>query len=148
MAEADNPDAARPRVAVLAVTRRGDQLLLAQRRNPPDALKWGFPGGRVEGGETLIEAAQRELFEETGVRGEARGVLTALDSIHRDEAGGLQFHYVLIVMLLDWRSGAGMPADDVAAVDWLTLDDLLRGDRAMSRDVVAVARLALAAPRA
>lgn len=139
------PSGARPQVAVLAVTRRGGRLLLAQRRNPPDALKWGFPGGRVELGETVVEAAQRELAEETGVVGAPRGVLTALDSIFRDPEGRLQFHFVLIVVLLDWRSGEGAPADDVAAVEWLTLDDLLRGDRPMSRDVVAVARLALAA---
>ncbi len=138
--------AVRPTVAVLAVTRRGDRLLLAQRRNPPDALKWGFPGGRVEPGETVAEAAQRELAEETGVRGAVRGVLTALDSIHRDADGGLQFHYLLVVMLLDWQAGEGEPATDVAAVAWLTIDDLLRGDRSLSRDAVAVARLALAAP--
>ena len=146
MTDSPSTGAVRPTVAVLAVTRRGDRLLLAQRRNPPDALKWGFPGGRVEPGETVAEAAQRELAEETGVRGAVRGVLTALDSIHRDGDGGLQFHYLLVVMLLDWQAGEGEPATDVAAVAWLTLDDLLRGDRALSRDAVAVARLALAAP--
>jgi ADP-ribose pyrophosphatase YjhB (NUDIX family) len=135
----------RPLVGVLAVTRRGDELLLVQRRNPPDALKWGFPGGRLEAGETVAEGARRELEEETGVRATARGVLTVLDSIFRGDDGALQFHFVLIAILLDWQGGEAVAADDAAAVDWLTLDDLLRADRPYSRDVVAVARLALAA---
>ena len=133
----------RPQVAVIAVTRRDGQLLLVQRRNPPDAGKWGFPGGRVEPGETLVAAAERELLDETGVRAAPRGFLTALDSIHHDAAGALAFHYVLIAILLDWQTGEGAPADDAAAVGWLTVDELARGDRALSRDVIAVARLAL-----
>lgn len=133
----------RPQVAVLAVTRRGDRLLLVQRRNPPDAGKWGFPGGRVEWGETLGTAAARELREETGVLAEPGGFLTVLDSIHPGDDGAPLFHYVLVVVRLDWHAGEGAPADDADAVAWLTLDDIRRGDRLYSRDVVAVARLAL-----
>jgi len=137
--------AERPQVAVLAVTRRGERLLLVQRANPPDAGKWGFPGGRVERGETMIEAAQRELLEETGVRAQPVGVLTALDSIFPDAAGGVAFHFVLIVILLDWQEGEGAPADDALAVAWFTLDALTRSSLPLSRDAIAVARLALAA---
>ncbi|MEJ0068825.1 MAG: NUDIX hydrolase [Pseudomonadota bacterium] len=141
-APAANPE--RPQIAVIAVTRRGERLLLVQRRNPPDAGKWGFPGGRVERGETLIEAAQRELLEETGVHARPVGVLTALDSLHRDGGGALQFHFVLVAILLDWRAGEGVPADDAQATGWLTLAELERGGLALSKDVVAVARQALA----
>ena len=61
-----------PRLAALAVTLDGDggQVLLVQRRNPPDAARWGFPGGHVEPGETALAAAARELFEETGIKAE------------------------------------------------------------------------------
>ncbi len=133
----------RPQVAVLAVTRRGDRLLLVQRANPPDAGKWGFPGGRVERGETVAVAAVRELAEETGVVAEPTGVLTALDSIHRDPEGRIQFHFVLIVVGLDWRAGEGAPADDARAVGWWTLAELEASDLPFSRDVLTVARQAL-----
>ena len=58
-----------PRLAALAVTldQGRNHVLLVQRRNPPDAGLWGFPGGHVEAGETALCAAARELAEETGV---------------------------------------------------------------------------------
>jgi ADP-ribose pyrophosphatase YjhB (NUDIX family) len=142
-----SPSLDRPQVAVLAVTRRGERLLLVQRANPPDQDKWGFPGGRIERGETVVEAAQRELLEETGVHARPAGVLTALDSIHHDTAGAIAFHFVLIVVLLDWQAGEGAPADDARAVGWWTIGELERSSLAFSRDVLAVARSALAAAR-
>ena len=56
-----------PRLAVLAVVLRGEQVLLVRRANPPDAGLWGYPGGKVDWGETVEAAALRELAEETGL---------------------------------------------------------------------------------
>jgi 8-oxo-dGTP diphosphatase len=118
----------RPAVGVLAVLWKEGRVLLVQRANPPEQGKWGFPGGRQHLGETLAEAAARELLEETGIIGEAKGAFTALDVIDRDEAGRVRFHYALIAVLLEWRAGEPIAADDALAVAWRTPEAL--GDAA------------------
>ncbi|MEN7538812.1 NUDIX domain-containing protein, partial [Aurantiacibacter flavus] len=55
----------RPIAATIAVVLREGQVLLVRRANPPDAGRWGFPGGKIETGETIEQAAIRELYEET-----------------------------------------------------------------------------------
>lgn len=134
----------RPRVGAIAVVRRGDQVLLAQRSKGGYIGRWGFPGGHVERGETVIEAAMRELGEETGVVAEPVGVLTVLDEIGRNEAGVVQWHYVLVAVLADWRSGEAIAADDAADVRWVTLGDITGGTLPVLKQVERVTRLALA----
>src|SRR3546814_12306982 len=62
-----------PRLSVLAVvtraTSRGSEVLLVRRANPPQPGHWGFPGGKVDWGEGLCQAAIRELKEETAIDG-------------------------------------------------------------------------------
>jgi mutator protein MutT len=54
---------------VAAVIRRGGRILICRRTaNQPHALKWEFPGGKVESGESSPEALRRELQEELAVR--------------------------------------------------------------------------------
>ncbi len=134
--------AGRPAVGVLAVTRRGDQVLLAQRSKGAYIGRWGFPGGHIERGETVIEAAMRELGEETGITAEPVGVLTTLDEIGRAASGEVQWHYVLIAVLADWRSGEAVAADDAAGVRWATLEEIVSGDIPVLAQVERVARLA------
>ncbi|MFX6119029.1 NUDIX domain-containing protein, partial [Acinetobacter baumannii] len=62
------PASERPIPATIAVVLRDDRVLLVRRANPPDAGRWGFPGGKIERGETIAEAAIRELMEETAVQ--------------------------------------------------------------------------------
>lgn len=133
-----------PTPGVLAVVERGGKLLLVRRANPPDRGLWGFPGGRVEPGESLADAAERELREETGVDASAEDVLTAVDAIRRDGAGSLSHHFVLIAVRCRWRSGDGEPADDALDARWFTLDEIDALGRDASDRVYAVARLALA----
>jgi 8-oxo-dGTP diphosphatase len=117
----------RPIIAVLAVVVRGEEALIVQRAQQPNAGRWGFPGGVLELGETVAEGAMRELFEETGIVAEAAGVLDVHDAVSRDDDGRVQFHYVLIAVRGIWRSGDGRPGDDAAAVAWATRADIVAG---------------------
>lgn len=57
-----------PQVLVTTIVASGDRVLLCRRASPPAAGRWVLPGGFMESGETLEEAAARETYEETGVR--------------------------------------------------------------------------------
>jgi 8-oxo-dGTP diphosphatase len=115
----------RPIVGVLAVVMRGDRALVVRRANPPMAGRWGFPGGVLELGETVAQGAMRELFEETGVIAEAAGPLTVIDTIDRDEEGRVRYHYTLVAVIGQWRSGEGAPGDDADEVAWLSRADII-----------------------
>jgi 8-oxo-dGTP diphosphatase len=136
----------RPVVGVIAVVRRDNQLLLAQRSKGGYIGKWGFPGGHLERGETVIEAAMRELAEETGVTAEPHGVLTVLDEIGPTTSGSAEWHYVLVAVLADWRAGEAVAASDAADVRWLTLDEIAASALPVLPKVEGVARLAFSSP--
>jgi len=107
------------------VVLRGEQALIVQRAQQPNAGRWGFPGGVLELGETVAEGAMRELAEETGIVAKAAGILDVHDAITRDADGRVQFHYLLIAVRGIWQSGDGEPADDAAACAWVTRADIV-----------------------
>ncbi|WP_146589996.1 NUDIX hydrolase [Puniceibacterium confluentis] len=124
--------------AAIAVVLRGHEVLLVRRRNPPDAGLWGYPGGRVEPGESSEQAALRELREETGVRARARARLGCL------EIAGEGHRYCLDVVLCSYRSGVPGAADDVDAVRWCGCDAVISGRFPASRDVDRICLRAVA----
>lgn len=132
-----------PRLAVLAVVVEDDRVLLVQRRNPPDAGFWGYPGGKVEWGETVETAALRELSEETGVTGDRPEVIGHADAITRDASGAVVFHYHLVAVRCRYAGGIPVAADDAMAAEWVPVADVLARRRQMSRDVDKVLRRAL-----
>jgi 8-oxo-dGTP diphosphatase len=128
--------------AVIAVVPRGDEVLLVRRGHPPNAGAWGFPGGKIEFGETLRAAAERETFEETGVRCDALRVLDCVDAFAEESAtGGRSWHYVLVAVLCAWRAGEPVAADDAAEARWAPMADL-DGWPGLIEDVARIARLA------
>ncbi|MBB2196387.1 MAG: NUDIX hydrolase [Gluconacetobacter sp.] len=130
--------------AILSVVVRGPRLLLVQRANPPDQGLWGFPGGRIEHGETLFQAAERELREETGFVTRAQGVLTAFDVLDRMPEGRLRFHYVIaVVRCADSGQTDIRAADDAVAVDWFSLDQIRAAPERMSPGLLELGTLAL-----
>lgn len=140
---ANNSPQQLPIVAVIAVLLRGDDILLVSRKNPPDVGLWGFPGGKMEFGESIEQAAVRELFEETGVRGVAQQVLTALNAYDHDAQGVLRQHFVLVAVQCAWQSGEPVAADDADDAGWFSLQALKDGTLALSQDVLEVAHMAL-----
>src|SRR5437016_4202260 len=115
----------RPIVGVLAIVMRGDRVLVVRRANPPMLGRWGFPGGVLELGETVAQGAMRELEEETGVKAEAAGPLTVIDTIDRDQEGRVRYHYTLVAVIGHWQSGEGVPGDDADQVAWLTRAEIV-----------------------
>lgn len=128
----------RPKVGAIAVVLRGDAALMVQRVKEPNAGLWGFPGGHVEWGETALEAAVRELDEETGVTATAAGYLTCIDVVSRNEADCITHHYLLAAVLCDYVAGTPVAADDAAAAEWVPLSDIAAASRPFSPNVERV----------
>ena len=95
-----------PRISVGLVVWRADEVLLIRRANPPYQGCWSIPGGKLEFGETLHEAALRELKEETGIHAEIEGLIDIFESI--TEHG----HYVMADYSARWRAGEPRAGDD------------------------------------
>lgn len=97
-----------PVPAVGVVCLRGDQVLLIRRGKPPRLGEWSLPGGRIEPGERAVDAALRELHEETGVTARITGLLDVVDGLFPEA----NRHYVLIDYAADWLSGEPVAGDD------------------------------------
>ena len=114
----------RPLLGVSVAVWRGDKVLLVRRGRPPLMGLWSLPGGLVEAGETLAEAAARELAEETGIIAEDFSAVDRAEIIVRDDGGRVDRHYVLIVFGATYHSGEARAADDAADVRWVDAGEL------------------------
>lgn len=115
-----------PRPAASAAIFRGDQVLMVRRGAPPRAGLWSLPGGKVEPGERVAEAALREVLEETGITAEIAGLVDVHDVIVRDAAGALTAHYVLSVFYGRWLDGEPAAASDAADARFVPVQGVAR----------------------
>ncbi|HSU07367.1 MAG TPA: NUDIX hydrolase [Acetobacteraceae bacterium] len=114
----------RPIVGIGVVVLKGDAVLLVRRAKPPSFGSWTLPGGAQEIGETMEQAARRELAEETGIAVGPLQLAAAVDNIRRDETGHIQFHYTIIDYAAVWASGDAVAGSDVSEAIWAPLDCL------------------------
>ena len=114
----------RPYVGVGVVVFKGDDVLLAQRGKKPRMSSWSVPGGAQELGETVEDAAHREIHEETGIEIELLGLVEVVNSINRDDDERVQFHYALIDFVAEWKSGEVVAGDDAADARWVSMEEI------------------------
>ncbi|HDO41835.1 MAG TPA: NUDIX domain-containing protein [Candidatus Bathyarchaeota archaeon] len=115
-----------PLVGVGAVVQKGNRILLIRRANEPGKGLWSIPGGLVEVGETLRDAARREVEEETGIKVEIGEIIDVMENIIRDEEGRVKFHYVLI----DFKAAPISdnvklsPSPEALEIGWFTPEEM------------------------
>ncbi|WP_420431421.1 NUDIX hydrolase [Hyphobacterium sp.] len=110
----------RPLACVGVVCRRGNDVLLVKRGREPLKGRWSIPGGKMDFGETVREAALRELKEETGVDARITRLIDVVDSVMADK------HYVLIDFEAEWVSGDPVAADDAEAAEFVPVEEALK----------------------
>jgi ADP-ribose pyrophosphatase YjhB (NUDIX family) len=113
-----------PLVGVGAVIVRENRVLLIQRGTPPLLGEWSLPGGVLECGEALREAAVREACEETGLLVETGELLGVYERVIRGDDRRVRYHYVLIDFLCRPVGGDLKAGSDAADVRWFTRDEL------------------------
>jgi 8-oxo-dGTP diphosphatase len=117
-----------PLVGVGAVIIEGTiedaRVLLVKRAHPPLQAQWSIPGGVLEVGELVRDAAIREAREETGLVVEPADLLGVYDRVLRNSEQRVQYHYVLIDFLCRRVAGDLAAASDASEVRWFTREEL------------------------
>ncbi len=97
------------------------QILLIRRNQPPAMGLWSIPGGKLEAGESLVEACRREINEETGLDTVVKQIVAVVE--RRVEG----FHYVIIdylALLANEKNRQPVAKSDVSEARWVSLDQL------------------------
>lgn len=115
---AQSPSAQYPILAVCVAIWQDDKILLVRRANEPNKGLWALPGGKVDVGETIAEAAIRELIEETNLQVTPKNLFFIREII---EDG---FHYVLNCIRAENPEGLLLAGDDAAAAMWMSIADI------------------------
>ena len=108
----------RPHVGVGVMLLRNNMLLLIKRKYNPDAGYWSIPGGHLDLGERVEEAAIREAFEETGFKTRVTKLAGIINKIMYDTEGKIEYHYVLINYFVEQVEGE-VDQEPIAADDAL-----------------------------
>ncbi len=114
----------RPVLAASVAVLREGRILLAMRGKPPSEGLFSLPGGKVEIGETLGEAALRELREEVGVEAKLIGLIAPVEFIERDEKGHIRHHVVIATHAARWVSGEPQTGPEAKEIRWITDRDI------------------------
>ncbi len=112
-----------PVIAVGAVVVHQNHILLIRRGKEPARGEWAIPGGRVELGETMHEAAVREVMEETSVSIRPGELVYFFETIQPDPSGRIRFHYAIFDFMAEYLAGEPTPRDDAMDARWVAAAD-------------------------
>ena len=112
-----------PVVGVGAIILREGRILLEKRGNEPARGQWTIPGGVVEVGESLETAVLRETREETGLEAQAPKLIDAVDQVHRDREGKIEYHYVIIDYIVE-AQGEPKSGSDADELKWVQISEV------------------------
>ena len=113
-----------PVVGVGAVVVRDGKALIIKRAHEPRKGEWSLPGGLLELGESLQDAARREIKEETSLDIEVGPVIETFDRVHRDEHGKIRYHFVIVDFVCWPDGGEAVPGSDAEGVAWVTAGEI------------------------
>jgi 8-oxo-dGTP diphosphatase len=131
-----------PLVGVGAIIVEHGRIVLVKRGHPPLAGEWSIPGGVLEVGETLHEAAAREALEETGLTIEVGELLGVYDRVLCDDDHRTRYHYVLIDFHCRRIAGEPRGAGDAEEARWFTAEET--NELQLAEDTVEVIKLGFA----
>ena len=114
----------RPVTGVSVALFDADKVLIVQRGKEPYKGYWSLPGGAQEWGETLEEAAHRELGEETGLKASRLHFIEFVEPMARDGNGSVLRHFVLALFAGSGHRGKLQAADDATAARWAAIGEL------------------------
>jgi 8-oxo-dGTP diphosphatase len=114
----------RPIVGVGVVVWHDDRVLLVRRGKPPRAGHWSLPVGAQQLGETVAEAARREVKEEVGLEVTLGDIVATIDLIDRDPDDRIRYHYTLIDFVADAPGVALRPGSDAADARWFSMAEI------------------------
>lgn len=114
----------RPYLAVSAAIVKDGKVLIVKRGRPPATGIYTLPGGGVEAGETLIEAVQREVREETALEIAPQELAGFREVIIRDKAGKTERHFVVMCFAARLVSGEPKANEEIAETKWLRRHEL------------------------
>uniref|UniRef100_A0A7C2V9T7 NUDIX domain-containing protein n=1 Tax=Ignisphaera aggregans TaxID=334771 RepID=A0A7C2V9T7_9CREN len=130
--------------AVGAIVISEGRILLVKRNAEPGRGLWSIPGGAIEPGESIYEAARRELVEETGVDALPLGIIGIVNVVVKDSSNRTRYHYVILDVLFDEKSIRGVlrPGGDALDVAFIPIEQAVdnasvsRTTRALLRKIV------------
>ena len=122
-----------PMVAVAAIVVKGERILVIKRAKEPGKGKWSIPGGAIELGENLYQAARREVHEECSIKVEIERVFDTTERIIRDDEGRVRYHFLTVEVLARLASGETKAQSDAKECRWVTSEELAELDIASPR---------------
>lgn len=99
------------------------KVLIIKRAFEPSKDRWSIPGGAIELGERVRDAARREVYEELGLEVEIKDVIEVLDNIVYEEKR-IKYHFVLIDFWAEIQDGSLKLSHECLDAAWVSKDEL------------------------
>jgi len=113
-----------PRVGVGIVVINKDKFLLIKRGQEPSKGFWTIPGGLVELGESLENAAQREIYEECNINVKLFQQIDCFELIEKGDLDKIKYHYIVLEFLAVYKNGILKAKSDAEQARWFFRNDL------------------------